>query len=94
MRSPCAVYNGGCSHICLLSLTSGSRRSCRCPTTMRLRKDKKTCESLCKYRIFLTYLCRSEVNLEWLLIVTEKTRFLRKSTTFGRALTSFFHSSI
>ena len=62
MRNPCAVYNGDCSHICLLSPTSGSRRSCQCPTTMRLRKDKKTCESLCKYRFLRLLLqCSSKI---------------------------------
>lgn len=42
VRSPCAVNNGGCSHLCLLAPPpKGS--SCACPTGINLQKDGKTC---------------------------------------------------
>lgn len=38
--SPCAINNGGCSHLCLLSLKS---HKCECPHVMRLNDDNRTC---------------------------------------------------
>ena len=39
--NPCAVDNGGCSHLCLLSSDSGY--SCACPTGHLLNSDNLTC---------------------------------------------------
>uniref|UniRef100_A0A8C4QPU2 LDL receptor related protein 4 n=1 Tax=Eptatretus burgeri TaxID=7764 RepID=A0A8C4QPU2_EPTBU len=39
----CAPRNGQCSHLCLPTPAGGA--SCACPTGIRLRKDKHTCES-------------------------------------------------
>lgn len=39
--NPCAIKNGGCSHLCLLSLKSSYK--CECPHVMRLTADNKTC---------------------------------------------------
>uniref|UniRef100_A0A182SIS6 EGF-like domain-containing protein n=1 Tax=Anopheles maculatus TaxID=74869 RepID=A0A182SIS6_9DIPT len=39
--NPCAVNNGGCSHLCLLSV--GSRHECACPHVMRLHEDRMQC---------------------------------------------------
>uniref|UniRef100_A0A8K9VBI4 EGF-like domain-containing protein n=1 Tax=Oncorhynchus mykiss TaxID=8022 RepID=A0A8K9VBI4_ONCMY len=42
VQSPCAVNNGGCSHLCLLAPPpKGS--SCTCPTGINLQLDGKTC---------------------------------------------------
>lgn len=42
VRTPCAVNNGGCSHLCLLAPPpKGS--SCACPTGINLQLDGKTC---------------------------------------------------
>ncbi|KAG5839924.1 hypothetical protein ANANG_G00210400 [Anguilla anguilla] len=42
VRTPCAVNNGGCSHLCLLApLPKAS--SCACPTGVNLQVDGKTC---------------------------------------------------
>lgn len=38
--SPCGDNNGGCSHLCLLSLKSFK---CECPHVMRLNSDNRTC---------------------------------------------------
>uniref|UniRef100_UPI00358F15AE low-density lipoprotein receptor-related protein 4 isoform X2 n=1 Tax=Myxine glutinosa TaxID=7769 RepID=UPI00358F15AE len=38
----CAPRNGQCSHLCLPTPAGGA--SCACPTGIRLRKDKRTCE--------------------------------------------------
>lgn len=38
--SPCGESNGGCSHLCLISLKS---YKCECPHVMRLNADNKTC---------------------------------------------------
>lgn len=40
--NPCAVDNGECSDLCLLS--SGGKHSCACPTGIVLLSDNKTCE--------------------------------------------------
>lgn len=40
-NNPCAIKNGGCSHLCLLSLKSSFK--CECPHVMRLTADNKTC---------------------------------------------------
>ncbi|XP_058055099.1 prolow-density lipoprotein receptor-related protein 1 [Anopheles bellator] len=39
--SPCAVNNGGCSHLCLLSVAN--RHECACPHVMRLHADRMQC---------------------------------------------------
>lgn len=40
--SPCAENNGGCSHLCLLSVSKTFK--CECPHVMQLSSDNKTCE--------------------------------------------------
>lgn len=42
VTTPCAVENGGCSHLCLRS-PSPSGFSCTCPTGINLLLDGKTC---------------------------------------------------
>lgn len=42
-KNKCAVDNGGCSHLCLLSLNNTHK--CNCPHLMRLDVDGKTCLS-------------------------------------------------
>lgn len=39
--SPCAIDNGGCSHLCLLSISKTYK--CECPHVMQLSSDNKTC---------------------------------------------------
>lgn len=39
--SPCADNNGGCSHLCLLSISKTYK--CECPHVMQLSADNKTC---------------------------------------------------
>ncbi|XP_031616659.1 prolow-density lipoprotein receptor-related protein 1 isoform X3 [Contarinia nasturtii] len=39
--SPCANKNGGCSHLCLLSISKTMK--CECPHVMQLSSDNKTC---------------------------------------------------
>lgn len=39
--SPCADNNGGCSHLCLLSISKTYK--CECPHVMQLSSDNKTC---------------------------------------------------
>lgn len=39
--SPCADNNGGCSHLCLLSVSKTFR--CECPHVMQLSSDNRTC---------------------------------------------------
>ncbi|XP_058118715.1 prolow-density lipoprotein receptor-related protein 1 [Anopheles ziemanni] len=39
--NPCGVNNGGCSHLCLLSV--GQRHECACPHVMRLHEDRMRC---------------------------------------------------
>ncbi|XP_072236089.1 low-density lipoprotein receptor-related protein 4 isoform X1 [Leuresthes tenuis] len=42
VRNPCAVNNGGCSHLCLLA-PAPTASSCACPTGINLQTDGKTC---------------------------------------------------
>ncbi|XP_065070003.1 low-density lipoprotein receptor 1-like [Rhopilema esculentum] len=46
-KNPCARYNGGCSHLCLLS--SKHVYTCRCPTGVQLLRDKQTCNTTSAY---------------------------------------------
>lgn len=39
--SPCAINNGNCSHLCLLSVSQTFK--CECPHVMQLSSDNKTC---------------------------------------------------
>lgn len=39
--NPCAENNGGCSHLCLLSISKTYK--CECPHVMQLSSDNKTC---------------------------------------------------
>ncbi|XP_055528067.1 prolow-density lipoprotein receptor-related protein 1 [Wyeomyia smithii] len=39
--NPCAVNNGGCSHLCLLSVNQSYQ--CACPHVMRLNNNRKRC---------------------------------------------------
>uniref|UniRef100_A0A3Q3IDS7 Low-density lipoprotein receptor-related protein 4 n=1 Tax=Monopterus albus TaxID=43700 RepID=A0A3Q3IDS7_MONAL len=41
-HNPCAVKNGGCSHLCLLA-PAPKASSCACPTGINLQTDGKTC---------------------------------------------------
>ena len=46
--NPCAVSNGGCNYMCLLSPAAtgdGLEPSCACPTGVSLLDDNKTCAS-------------------------------------------------
>uniref|UniRef100_A0AAQ4RSN1 EGF-like domain-containing protein n=1 Tax=Gasterosteus aculeatus aculeatus TaxID=481459 RepID=A0AAQ4RSN1_GASAC len=42
VRNPCALNNGGCSHLCLLA-PAPKASSCACPTGINLQTDGKTC---------------------------------------------------
>uniref|UniRef100_A0AAX7SHF4 Low-density lipoprotein receptor-related protein 4 n=1 Tax=Astatotilapia calliptera TaxID=8154 RepID=A0AAX7SHF4_ASTCA len=42
LHNPCAVNNGGCSHLCLLA-PAPKASSCACPTGINLQTDGKTC---------------------------------------------------
>uniref|UniRef100_A0A8C6LAN2 Low density lipoprotein receptor-related protein 4 n=1 Tax=Nothobranchius furzeri TaxID=105023 RepID=A0A8C6LAN2_NOTFU len=42
VHNPCAVNNGGCSHLCLLA-PAPKASSCSCPTGINLQSDGKTC---------------------------------------------------
>lgn len=42
-QSPCAVNNGGCSHLCLVSHQSKTKQICACPSGLALSVDDKTC---------------------------------------------------
>lgn len=47
---PCAVNNGGCSHICLLTPKTSSlegNSTCECPANYHLGLNKQTCLSNC-----------------------------------------------
>lgn len=41
-NNPCAINNGGCSHLCLL--TSKGARRCECPNLTKLSQDGMICE--------------------------------------------------
>lgn len=41
-HTPCALNNGGCSHLCLLSTVSPAGYTCACPTGVKLI-DNFTC---------------------------------------------------
>lgn len=49
VTNPCAINNGGCSHICLLRPADDDdielESSCACPTGISLLSDKRTCAS-------------------------------------------------
>lgn len=45
-QNPCGLYNGGCSHLCLLSSEYG--HSCACPTGINLLPNGKTCDTMGK----------------------------------------------
>ncbi|KAL0196617.1 hypothetical protein M9458_010189, partial [Cirrhinus mrigala] len=42
VTSPCALKNGGCSHLCLLSPVKPYYQ-CACPTGVQLLDDNKSC---------------------------------------------------
>ena len=44
--NPCAIDNGGCSHMCLLSAVTLSGSVCACPEAMLLAANQVDC--LCK----------------------------------------------
>jgi len=46
-RNPCRRLNGGCSHLCLLS--SKHDYTCRCPTGVKMLKDRQTCNTTRAY---------------------------------------------
>lgn len=50
--NPCAVNNGNCSHLCLMS-PSPRRFSCSCPTGIRLLADGRNCATGASDIIFL-----------------------------------------
>ena len=41
--NPCAVSNGGCSHLCLLSAVNSSGYSCSCPEDLLLIDNQRDC---------------------------------------------------
>ncbi len=47
--NPCAVQNGGCSHLCLIGSNNfqGVKSTCACPDNFVLAHDKKTCIANC-----------------------------------------------
>ncbi|KAK7925154.1 hypothetical protein WMY93_007464 [Mugilogobius chulae] len=50
--NPCAVKNGGCSHLCLLA-PAPKASSCACPTGINLQQDGRTCTpGMSKFLIF------------------------------------------
>ena len=42
--NPCAVNNGGCKHLCLLSAVKREGYSCACQTDINLYPDEKQCD--------------------------------------------------
>lgn len=42
-NSPCAVNNGGCSHLCLVSHQTTTKKICACPSGLALSIDDVTC---------------------------------------------------
>lgn len=48
--NPCAVNNGGCSHLCLATSNYGNKQvvsyHCACPTHYKLNEDNKTCSGI------------------------------------------------
>ncbi|KAG1701225.1 Low-density lipoprotein receptor-related protein 2 [Nymphon striatum] len=45
-KNPCSDYNGGCSHLCLIS-PGGQTFRCACPDQFFLKTDNKTCLANC-----------------------------------------------
>lgn len=43
IRNPCAVDNGGCSHVCFWSVLSQTGAQCHCPHGYSLMADTVTC---------------------------------------------------
>lgn len=41
--NPCKVNNGGCSHLCLLSIVGQRTHKCRCPNGMNMSADGVSC---------------------------------------------------
>lgn len=41
--NPCKVNNGGCSHLCLLSIVGQRTHKCRCPNGMNMSSDGVSC---------------------------------------------------
>ena len=37
--NPCSPDNGGCSHLCLLSVSTNSNMSCSCPVGLEFDSD-------------------------------------------------------
>ncbi|XP_008541367.2 low-density lipoprotein receptor-related protein 4 [Equus przewalskii] len=60
VSTPCAVENGGCSHLCLRS-PNPSGFSCTCPTGINLMPDGKTCSP--GMNSFLIFARRIDVRL-------------------------------
>ncbi|PFX27283.1 Low-density lipoprotein receptor-related protein 6 [Stylophora pistillata] len=48
-RPPCRINNGGCSHLCLLAPSGGSK--CACPNGVQLEADSRTCSNDLKVRL-------------------------------------------
>nr|XP_018667004.1 low-density lipoprotein receptor-related protein 4 isoform X1 [Ciona intestinalis] len=61
----CGLNNGGCSHLCIRSPTSTTGFICACPTGVRIKEDKQTCDDLpTEYLLFTTRLSIRRVSLE------------------------------
>lgn len=43
--NPCAVNNGNCTYMCLLSATNPSGYNCSCPTSLVLAENQRDCIS-------------------------------------------------
>lgn len=41
--NPCAIKNGGCSHLCLISASNTKKFSCNCPNGLYIQYDGKSC---------------------------------------------------
>lgn len=57
--NPCSNNNGGCSHLCLLSVNKTYK--CECPHVMRLDADNKTCVPNEQVRVALIYAPAAEL---------------------------------
>ncbi|KAK6165881.1 hypothetical protein SNE40_022703 [Patella caerulea] len=55
--NPCAINNGGCSHLCLIGFPSidggNTTANCRCPHRMKIHEDGKTCGDDNTFLIFV-----------------------------------------
>lgn len=85
--NPCAVDNGECSDLCLLS--SGGKHSCACPTGIVLLSDNKTCEDG-KYDGWETCYASIQLNVVFFTRIASLASFpWHKCHTHALVLSSF-----